>query len=139
MKSIKKYITAAVIGIMAAAALTATASADVYIRADGSCRYEARYEGNVYAERLFSDEQRYREEVYVGVDPFFGYIYYHPSYGYYTYKEDLSIVYLGTEFEFTRFVLTDRYGTDVYIREDIGPLYRVEDKWYLYNIFGGGI
>ena len=127
MKNIKKVITAAIAGLIAAASIATSAGAVGYIEDDGSHRSNVDHIENFY-----------EDEVYIGVDLYFGYIYYHPDYGYYTYYNDLGIRYIGRDFKFTEYVATDRHGNDVYYREGVGNIYRIGDTWYRYNVYQGG-
>lgn len=161
MKNIKKVITAAVAGLMAAAAIATTAGAAEYIGNDGSYWTDGIYDGKVYVENSYGwfvdlddyytynsysdysgynyDFYRYTsyyDEVFMGFDSYFGYVYYRADCGYYTYNKNNSIRYLGPEFTFTEYTGKDRYGNEIYYRSEFGYIYRSGNTWYTlgYNI-----
>ena len=147
MKNIKKIITSAIAGLMAAAALSITAGAAEYVHNDGSYWYDGVNDGKVYVEDAYGhyfdidnaytyyydyydynysnyynnnyyNSSRYTE-TFAGNDAIFGNIYYRADCGYYAYYGN-NVRYLGYDFKFTEYVGRDSCGREIYFRSEYG-------------------
>ena len=158
MKNIKKIITSAIAGIMAAAALATTAGAAEYFNNDGSCWFDGTYDGKVYVEDAYGyymdlddgytyyydyynydyNNRKYDYNTYYNnnyntyyAETFVGYDTY---FGNVYYRADIgyytSTRYLGSSFTFTEYVGKDQYGRKIYYRSEFGYIYLNGNTWY---------